>query len=164
MVSPSPGHSSSLKGVAFSPDGKTLASASADETIRLWDVSNPQQAVPLGSPLKGHSGVVENVAFSPDGKTLASASNDSTIILWDVSDPEQSHPIGQPLTGLALGPSDQTLTSAGGDRTLNWENPFDLAQQALTQAGPISKRIGSPIQISLPRNSSVQDDGRRRPP
>jgi WD40 repeat protein len=52
--------------VAFSPDGKTLASASSDNTIRLWDVASRQT---LGAPLTGHTDIVESVAFSPDGKT-----------------------------------------------------------------------------------------------
>ena len=62
--------------VAFSPDGKTLASGSWDNTIILWDVSNRQSPVQLGAPLSGHGIVVDSVAFSPDGKTLASGSAD----------------------------------------------------------------------------------------
>jgi hypothetical protein len=71
--------------VAFSPDGKTLASGSADETIRLWDVSNPKSTQLLGKPLTGHTDYVVSVAFSPDGKALAAGSWDTKIILWNTA-------------------------------------------------------------------------------
>ena len=76
----STGHTSLVNSVAFSPDGKTLASGSRDATIRLWDVASGREF----KTLKGHLSDVDSIAFSPDGKTLASASDDKTIKLWDV--------------------------------------------------------------------------------
>ena len=75
------GHSFDVNSVAFSSDGKTLASSSADQPIKLWDVNSGTEL----RALKGHSEKVFSVAFSPDGKTLASGSFDRTIKLWDVT-------------------------------------------------------------------------------
>jgi WD40 repeat protein len=64
--------------VIFSPDAKTLASGSADTTVRLWDVASHRQ---VGAALTGHTDYVFSVAFSPDGKTVASGSWDNTVRL-----------------------------------------------------------------------------------
>src|SRR5690349_12945796 len=64
------GHKSVVASVAYSPDGKTLASGSQDKTIKLWDVATGKEQ----ATLKGHTSAVMSVAYSPDGKTLASGS------------------------------------------------------------------------------------------
>ncbi|WP_187280596.1 PD40 domain-containing protein [Microbispora sp. CSR-4] len=137
LSTPLTGHASSVNTVAFSPDGHTLASASGDGSVRLWNVSDPARAVPLGRPLNGHTNVVFSVAFSPDGHTLASASGDGSVRLWNVSDPAQPAPLGRPLTGhtgtvfsVAFSPDGHTLASAGDDRSVRLWNVSDPAQPA----------------------------------
>jgi WD40 repeat protein len=71
--------------VAFSPDGKTVASGSEDKTIRVWDVAAGEE----NAKLEGHSDCVTSVAFSPDGKTVASGSKDKTVRVWDVATGEE---------------------------------------------------------------------------
>ncbi|MGK3111543.1 WD40 repeat domain-containing protein, partial [Streptomyces mordarskii] len=68
------GHNDNVLAVAFSPDGKTLATGSRDDTARLWDTDTGNVRITL----KGHNDNVLAVAFSPDGKTLATGSRDDT--------------------------------------------------------------------------------------
>src|SRR4051812_25467882 len=75
------GHSDYVYGLAFSPDGKSLASTSGDGTLRLWDVGTGK----AHRTIKAHAGSVYAVAFRPDGKVLATAGGDNLLRTWDVA-------------------------------------------------------------------------------
>jgi WD40 repeat protein/serine/threonine protein kinase len=78
---PFAGHKGNIRGVAFSPDGKTALSGATDQTVILWDLATGEAI----RRLDGHKEGVQCVAFSPDGQTALSGSNDDTLILWNLA-------------------------------------------------------------------------------
>jgi WD40 repeat protein len=119
------GHTALVYGVAFSPDGKLLATAGFDNDVKLWDFGTAKEA----RTLKGHTGPVYSVSFNNDGTVLASSSQDATIRLWKVADGKQ---IGAEIKGhtgivdsVAFSPDGKLLASGGADKSVRLWNPAD---------------------------------------
>ncbi len=115
------GHIGGVNDVAFSPDSRTLASGSMDNTVCLWDVSTGSYK----TTLIAHTDDVTSVAYSPDGTTFASYSKDGTIILWDAEKLERRTTITGHISGfseIAFSPDGHTIVSGSRDKKVRlWD-------------------------------------------
>ena len=166
------GHTDSVRGVAFRPDGQTLGSGRTDDTIRLWDVKTGTEL----KKLTGHTSKVHSVVLSPDGKTLASCSGDNTIRLWDVSDfNTDTEPIehvksrkcrdlnlqhGGDVQCVAYSQWDAVLASGGTDKTMRlWRTSADEALSTYNHEGYVNSIAFSLNDVWI---ASGSDDGKLR--
>ncbi len=127
------GHTDALYALALSPDGKTLATGSYDQKIKLWNVEDGSEV----RLLKGHIGGVYGLSFRPDGKVLASASADRTIKLWDVATGKRLDTFPQPLkeqTAVAFSPDGKTVVAGGVDNRLRL---WSVSDEALEGTNPL---------------------------
>ena len=157
------GHKDIVNNVSFSPDGQILASGSADQTIRLWNVETGEHL----RTLTGHSNVVYSVSFSSDGQTLASGGADQTIRLWNVKTDEQP----RTLTGhsgyvlsVSFSPDGKTLASGSADQTIRlWNVKTDEQPRTLTgHSGYVLSVSFSPdgkILASSSKDKTIKPDG-----
>lgn len=115
------GHNRDVMDIAYSPDGKMLASAGRDETVRLW---NPKTGENLAT-LTGHNGLVTGVAFSPDGKTLVSGSGDATVRLWSTETRRQLWSSDTPQVQTQQVNQDPAIRKAFGLPPTPYKSPFE---------------------------------------
>ena len=115
--------------MAFSPDGKTLAAAGHDGSVRVWDAKTGE----VLHTLTGHGDTAHAVCFAPDGATLATAGEDGRVRLWDAATGKHQRDLdghrGR-VWGLSFAPDGRELASAGGDQTVRVWNPTTGAERA----------------------------------
>ncbi|XYI01494.1 eIF2A-related protein [Sorangium sp. So ce1128] len=115
------GHSGPINALAWAPDGKRLASAGDDQTVRIWDTSTRNEL----ARFRGHSNAVRAVTWHPDGKHLASAGDDQTVRIWDAGTGKEIARLkghSDWVMAVVWHPDGTLLTSAGKDQAVRlWD-------------------------------------------
>jgi WD40 repeat protein len=122
------GHTGEIYFVTYSPDGRRLATASQDGTVRVWDAARGETLLSL----RGHQGEVTGVSFSPDGRMLASAGDDRTVRIWDATDGKEHAVLrGHTATvfNAVFSPDGTLLASAGSDGVVKLWDPATGAER-----------------------------------
>ncbi|MGW1617969.1 caspase, EACC1-associated type [Streptomyces sp. NPDC002172] len=159
------GHTDAVYSVAFQRGGRFLASGSADQTVRFWDLADPTHPKPIGAPLSGHTDTVYSVVFSPDGSLLADASADQKARLLKVTDPAKPVLLSRPATGhtdavfsVAFSPSGELLAGGSGDRTIRLWKVTDPTHPELV-GKPVFGHTDAVLSVAFSHDESVMGSG-----
>lgn len=150
------GHREAVWAVAVSPDGKRLASASMDGSIRLWDSTTGD----VHLSIEAHALGVTSIAFAPDGRTVVSGGLDQSVRLWDSSTGKPKRRLQHPgrVFTVAFGPLGQHIVSAGDDRIIRlWE--LATGEEVMTYEGHEGWVNGVTVTPDGRRLLSCSEDG-----
>jgi WD40 repeat protein len=115
-------HTKNVHSAPISRDGRFLASASSDQTVKFWEIESGREL----KSFSGHTGDVNTVAISPDGQLLASGSDDKTVRIWEVSAGRELYNLAGHtgfVQGVAFSPDGKLLASVSYDKTVRLWNP-----------------------------------------
>jgi WD40 repeat protein len=143
------GHQDKVNAAIFSPDGKTIASASNDETIKLWQANGA-----IEKTLSGHDKAVRSLDFSPNGETLISSSHDRTIKLWQVSDGSLQKTIkahSEEVESIRFSPNGSFIASGSFDNTVKL---WTATGESIKTSKPM-KNAGAVYTLSISPDSQI---------
>src|SRR5262249_3049061 len=123
--------------LAFTPDGRVLATGGHDQVLRLWDPTTGRLFAEVDQKSGGHTGIIETVTFAPDGRTLVSGGFDGTAKVWDVADPARPS-LRRTLEGhaglvkaVACAPRGRTIAYGSADKTIKLWDPTPLRERCM---------------------------------
>ncbi len=151
------GHSEPVRSVAFSPDGKWVATGSNDNTAKIWNTETGETTMTL----EGHSHHISTIAFSPDGTRLATGSEDNKAKIWDLKTGEVAMTLEghkESIISVAFSPDGKNLVTGAGDNTLKvWD--LDTGQHATLPGGHSGDVLALAFSFDSTKLASGSDDG-----